>query len=1111
MKLKKLTIDNIASIEHAVIDFDAAPLNDKRLFLITGETGSGKSTIIDCICLALYGSTPRLDRSRSTSSTQYTADENSETINSKDPKQLLRRGAVSADVRLTFDDNEGTPYIATWHVHRAHRNLEHRIMPPERTLCTDDGAASPEHLEKETEIKERIIELTGLDMSQFIRTVVLAQGKFAEFLNSDEDAKSNLLEKMVGSGIYTQIGKKIYDVYREKKNDRDILQELLQHINLLSPEQKEEISAEAAQCAQLQAEAIKQRDGAKQMIQWLDDKAKNEHDIVQKQKDLDDKLAITRQEEHVERQRLVSDWEGTIAPRQAWREYQRAEGEIKSLRGQQQALQDEFDDLCAALRAACDGLVAQQKRLDDTLQLLQQEAPHSAMYKAIKSIKMLLDQRQAEQDNITHFTAALNQDLERQPLVAARVEKSLNESQQQANLVQSLQAEYDAMDVTGMNRKKDVLTEARQALSQLKSANEALYQATRALQEHRIDLNKEQLALSTLQATVQDKINIVEQARDAVNRETDWHNLLQQAHKSLHEGEQCPVCGNTIESLLPLKGKNVLDELREKQQLAEQDLKATELGIVAANRDIARIKQLIIKAEEELNNKSSMRYRQFELASQLLEQCNMSIDKTIGNERADHLIALLNKETAALNERILQADGLNKRITAEGKKAAQLVKAHNAATQDQVKVAESINSQRKAIKTCTERIENCISQLNTLFTMSDWQERIVQDSLFITRLEHQAAQYQENENLVQQLRHDIDIAAAIIPGMEADKASIKGLTDNGKTTDKVPRSLDGQWHRFKDKFSQWNNLLANETANASRAQQELDRYLAGNTTMTIDRLATLDRHKQSEIDSVKQAIQDLKETITRMEGEMTALKGRQQDINNHKPAFPVEDPAELDSIYSSSHRRYEECAARLAMLHQQLEDDEKNIKEIGEKKAALEQAEAVYQQWEEFNRLLGSADGKTFRRIALSYILNELLNTANGYLHMFNDRYELEANPGTLIILVRDLQQGGLTSVNTLSGGESFMVSLALALALSSTTGKMFSVDTLFIDEGFGSLSENYLDNMMETLNRLYDMGGRRVGIISHVEMLKERVTTQIRVTRDPKNNTVSRVNVVSP
>ena len=176
----------------------------------------------------------------------------------------------------------------------------------------------------------------------------------------------------------------------------------------------------------------------------------------------------------------------------------------------------------------------------------------------------------------------------------------------------------------------------------------------------------------------------------------------------------------------------------------------------------------------------------------------------------------------------------------------------------------------------------------------------------------------------------------------------------------------------------------------------------------------------------------------------------------------------------------------------------------------LDQAEKECKQWEQFNTILGSSDGNKFRRIAQSYILGDLLHSANGYLRQFNNRYELEPSPTSLVILVRDLIQGDLTSVTTLSGGESFMVSLALALALSNMTGRIFSMDTIFIDEGFGSLSPNYLDNVMETLNRLYDIGGRRVGIISHVEMLKERVPTQIQVFRDPDNNTVSRVQVTT-
>ena len=110
MKLKQLTINNIASIEQAVIDFDQSPLSDERLFLITGETGSGKSTIIDCLCLALYDQTPRLSAARREKyKDNHGGDANSTEFTTGDARQLMRRGSTEASVRLTFDDNEGVP------------------------------------------------------------------------------------------------------------------------------------------------------------------------------------------------------------------------------------------------------------------------------------------------------------------------------------------------------------------------------------------------------------------------------------------------------------------------------------------------------------------------------------------------------------------------------------------------------------------------------------------------------------------------------------------------------------------------------------------------------------------------------------------------------------------------------------------------------------------------------------------------------------------------------------------------------------------------------------------------------------------------------------------
>ena len=147
--------------------------------------------------------------------------------------------------------------------------------------------------------------------------------------------------------------------------------------------------------------------------------------------------------------------------------------------------------------------------------------------------------------------------------------------------------------------------------------------------------------------------------------------------------------------------------------------------------------------------------------------------------------------------------------------------------------------------------------------------------------------------------------------------------------------------------------------------------------------------------------------------------------------------------------------------------------------------------------LFGSADGKTFRAIAQSFILKELLQNANFYLKHFTDRYQLEGQGITLTILLRDFYEGGITRpVSTLSGGESFLISLALALGLSSLNREQLSIDTLFIDEGFGTLSSDYLQTVMDTLEKLHQLGGKRVGIISHVEGLRERIRTQIQVRR---------------
>jgi len=171
MKFKKLTIHNINSIENAEIDFEGDILRDEPLFLITGDTGAGKTTILDAICLALYGTTPRMDNSTSGS---YTIGEVNMTINSV--KQLMRRNTAEASATLVFTDNENKEYTASWKIRRARNRIDGRIQNVERTLTYPDKTI------RERDITDEVERLLNLTFEQFCRTTMLAQGEFTQFL-----------------------------------------------------------------------------------------------------------------------------------------------------------------------------------------------------------------------------------------------------------------------------------------------------------------------------------------------------------------------------------------------------------------------------------------------------------------------------------------------------------------------------------------------------------------------------------------------------------------------------------------------------------------------------------------------------------------------------------------------------------------------------------------------------------------------------------------------------------------------------------------------------------------------------------------------------------------
>ena len=201
MKLKKITIHNIASIEDAVIDFEVAPLCEESRFLICGPTGSGKSTLLDAISLALFGTTPRLENAANESYTDKYDNFKSgipEAVRTDDPRMLMRRGALDASAELLFTDKDGRGLKSGWSCRRARGKSDGTIQDWNLVLYDSDGAVLSN---RKSETKRLIMERIGLSFEQFCRTTMLAQGDFTRFLKSNESEKSEILEKLTGTEI----------------------------------------------------------------------------------------------------------------------------------------------------------------------------------------------------------------------------------------------------------------------------------------------------------------------------------------------------------------------------------------------------------------------------------------------------------------------------------------------------------------------------------------------------------------------------------------------------------------------------------------------------------------------------------------------------------------------------------------------------------------------------------------------------------------------------------------------------------------------------------------------------------------------------------------------
>jgi exonuclease SbcC len=227
---------------------------------------------------------------------------------------------------------------------------------------------------------------------------------------------------------------------------------------------------------------------------------------------------------------------------------------------------------------------------------------------------------------------------------------------------------------------------------------------------------------------------------------------------------------------------------------------------------------------------------------------------------------------------------------------------------------------------------------------------------------------------------------------------------------------------------------------------------------------------------------------------------------HQQKGISVRAPDELTLLMKAAKSDAEQKKQKKGEISFRLQQDEMHKNRIGDLLKSIEEQATVTENWSKLNEIIGSADGKKFRQIAQEYTLDVLLGYANIHLKALTSRYKIERIPASLGLQVVDQDMGDeIRTVYSLSGGESFLVSLALALGLASLSSSRMKVESLFIDEGFGSLDPATLNIAMDALERLHNQG-RKVGVISHVQEMTERIPVQIKVSKQQSGKSVVQV-----
>ena len=1122
MILNKIIIHNIASIEDATIDFNSEPLSDASLFLICGTMGTGKSTILDCIALSLFGTTPRLQSSPQKSSTDQ------EDIRLSDERQYLRRGTKEGYSILEFIGNDKVTYRAK--IAFRYKKTD-KIDSSKRTLEYGNTI-----LEKKGDIDRKIKEAIDIDYSQFCRTTLLAQGEFTKFLKSDDAEKSSILEKITGTDIYSKIGRKIFEKSRDAENKYKEEEIALKNIQTLSDEEKEEYANHKAELHNTQQSIEKQLSQFRAIKQWFNTKADIEKEIENNKQTL--QITSSKKDDtYFNKTRYVSDFERHTEQINLLKTNNDNKAILTKYNSYKEILYKEFYNIYSDLQYHERLLNEKQDRLIDLTTIFEQRKGEKELYDqapailgSIDRITNIRNEINTKEQELTHLSQTLL-DIEPTKQQIESVIKIISDELNELNIkAQEQLSKIENIDINRLSQniesKKEEQLQLQEASSiYLENINdEATYKNNiNLLEEKQKQIETQKQILSSETKEIERAKNLLENISKSKRIYNDAAEQIASIRANLQTGDPCPVCGKIISSLpaeddinrLTIKIKEEFDKAKAEVTALEQKYQNTLLELYNIQNTIKNIEDNNSKLKDKINNNSC---KLQDLLSSLNIDCNDISKEIIDNKLEDTRLSIsnLSKEIQQYNNYYGEYKTTNKQIQIKNEELNKERSKADNINQSIIGIKNSINTINELINSKEQDIRSEQIQINAtpLYRFYNQSDNLLdiknkltekQNSFneLVSKIESYNKEIDKNKFEISEAKNNCEKIKNLI--QDNTISTIGNIEPHNTLSQSTLKEICNTTSTIYDNLVRTENNIFNTKSVIEKAENQLTEYIIKND-ICKEYLLELSNIGKETISRYKTEIKSIDDEIKSIEA---IIKNREEALEQ---LISTQDKESINMDISTCENKIDELEenkkktiSSISEIQTILNNDKHNIEQYALQKEVCDKARESYELYNRLDKTFGDSEGKKLRMIAQSYILRELLNKSNDYLIKISDRYRLSCQSSSLNIEVIDNYMGGRRRpVNMMSGGESFIISLALALGLSNLNNRLQSSNILFIDEGFGTLDNNTLESVMNTLVKLHEIGGQKIGIISHVETLRERISTKIELTQKGSHSEVN-------